>query len=195
MKSKDVSHEYRVMLNSYDNGFFKRDASRLKEALWLVVQALFINSWLPGSAHRRFLLRLFGAKIGKQVIFKSFVRIKFPWKLVVGDYTWIGESCWIDNLERVVIGSHCCLSQGVYLCTGNHDRSSENFTLSVKPIELEDYCWLSAFSKVCPGVTVGKGAMLCFGSVANKSLQPWKIYSGIPCQYIDDRIIRNSSEE
>ena len=59
------------------------------------------RSWFPISGFKRFLLRLFGAKIGKGVVIKPCVNIKYPWKLRIGNYVWIGENVWIDNLDTV----------------------------------------------------------------------------------------------
>ena len=99
---------------------------------------MFVSSSIPGSAHRCFLLRAFGAKIGRGVNIKPRVKVKFPWRLIVGNHSWIGEAVWIDNLAEVEIGANCCVSQGAYLCTGSHDWNSRKFTLITKPIRVED---------------------------------------------------------
>ena len=109
-------------LASYNNTDFQRGAPRWKEALWLAVSAVFFRHSLAvwnGAKIR--LLRLFGAEIGRGVLLKPCVTIKFPWKLTIGDHAWIGEGAWIDNLAEVTIGSHVCLSQGAMLLTGTHD--------------------------------------------------------------------------
>ncbi|MCI5140784.1 MAG: colanic acid biosynthesis acetyltransferase WcaF [Candidatus Electrothrix sp. ATG1] len=179
--------QYKVRLDRYDNRAFDRGAGKVKEALWLLVQALLITSWVPGSWHRVVLLRLFGARIAPGVVLRPRLRVKFPWRLMIGKHTWIGESCWIDNLAEVRIGAHCCLSQGTCLCTGNHDWSAEYFDFYARPIMLHDYVWTAAFSKIGPGVMVGEGAVLSFGSVAVRNLGPWKIYAGIPCSVVKAR--------
>src|SRR5262249_42902381 len=109
-----------VDLRTFDNQSLDRGRAPWVEALWLIVSTLLVDSSVPGSRHRVFLLRMFGASIGRRVAFKPRVRIKFPWRLEIGDDTWIGESVWIDNLAKVEIGSHCCISQGAYICTGSH---------------------------------------------------------------------------
>lgn len=87
-----------MRLDAYTTGGFDRGAPRWKEALWLAISGLLVASWLPGSGWRKRLLRAFGATIGWDVAIKPGVRIKFPWRLSVGDYSWIGEDVWIDNL-------------------------------------------------------------------------------------------------
>lgn len=180
-----------MRLDKYENSQFDRGASRIKESLWLLCGGLLITSWFPGSAWRIKLLRLFGALIGKGVVIKPKFRVTFPWRMVVGDYCWIGEGVWFDNLLEIRLGNHVCISQGVYLCTGSHDWSRQGFDLIVKPINIESQSWISAMSKVGPGVTVGEGAVLTLGSVATQTLMPWSVYGGSPAIKIKKRSISN----
>src|SRR6202008_897922 len=115
------------------------------------------SSSIPGTRHRRLLLRMFGAQIGRRVVLKPRMRVKFPWRLRVGDDAWIGEDVWIDNLAEGNIGSPCCISQGAYLCKGSHDWASMEFDLIVKPIVLRNHTWICARAVLSPGVTVGTG--------------------------------------
>lgn len=165
-----------VRLDTFDNHWFLRGRTRWVEAVWLVTQALFVRSWLPGSFHRRVLLRLFGAKIGKGVQIKPGLRVKFPWKLSIGSWAWIGEDVWIDNLALVEIESHCCVSQGAYLCTGSHDWTSPSFDLIAKPIAVGRGAWIGARACIGPGVRVGTGAVIAMGSVATRDVPQWTIY-------------------
>jgi putative colanic acid biosynthesis acetyltransferase WcaF len=179
----DNSVMQKPCLGQYDNGSFQRGRVGLLEALWVAVQAVTVSCWIPGSAHRRWLLRLFGARIGRGVVIKPGVRVKFPWRLSIGNDTWIGEDVWIDNLAEVTIGSDACISQGSYLCTGSHDWTSSNFGLIVKPVSVGDGAWIAARSVIGPGVTVGECAVLSLGSTATKDLHAWSIYSGNPAQF------------
>lgn len=167
-------------LAKFDNTSFPRGRARWLEALWLLVQWLLVSSAIPGSRHRRFLLRVFGAKIGSGVCIKPRVRIKFPWRLTVGDNSWIGEGVWIDNLEEVSIGANCCLSQEVYICTGNHDWTKPEFNLVAKPVRIGNECWICARGVLAPGVTAERGSVLALGSVATTDLRQWTIYQGVP---------------
>jgi putative colanic acid biosynthesis acetyltransferase WcaF len=103
---------------------------------------------------------MFGATIGDGVVVRHRVRIHWPWKLTVGDHSWIGEDVWILNLERVRIGSNVCVSQGVLLCTGSHDRRSPTFEYDNAPIVVEDGAWVAARATVLRGVTVGADATI-----------------------------------
>ena len=176
-----------MRLDTYDSQSFARGRWKWIEALWLIAQCLFVSSAIPGAAHRRWILRLFGASIGHEVDIKPRVRVKFPWRLTVGDYSWIGEDVWIDNLAEVKIGSHCCISQGVYLCTGSHDWTKLRFDLIVRAIDVGDHSWIAARSIIGPGVTIGEGGVLSLGSVATSNLAPWSIYSGTPAVRIKAR--------
>lgn len=176
-----------MRLDLFHNTNFVRGASRPKEALWLLVSGLLVESWLPGSAWRVALLRVFGAQMGAAVVIKPCVKIKFPWRLCVGDYSWIGERAWIDNLANVTIGDHVCISQDVYLCTGSHDWSSEGFDLIFKTIVVESYAWLGAKSIIGPGCEAGEGSVVTLGSVVSGRLEPWTIYTGAPAKPIRQR--------
>jgi putative colanic acid biosynthesis acetyltransferase WcaF len=152
-----------------------------------MVQAMLFRSSLPGSSWRAALLRAFGARIGRGVVIKPGVTVTFPWKLAVGDFSWLGERVWIDNLADVWIGSHCCISQGAYLCTGNHRWDAAAFDLAAAPIRIEAQCWIGAMARVGPGVTCGEGAVLTLGSVATADLAEWRIYGGNPAVEVRQR--------
>jgi putative colanic acid biosynthesis acetyltransferase WcaF len=176
-----------VLLGKYNNGWFSRGRSKFVEILWLVLDAAFVRSRVPGSVHRRAILCAFGALIGKRVLIKPGVRIKFPWRLEIGNDSWVGEDVWIDNLAPVKIGSNCCISQGVYICTGSHNWGTPTFDLIVKSVKIEDGAWLASRSVIGPGVIVGEGAVLSLGSVATSDLAPWGIYQGIPATFVKQR--------
>jgi putative colanic acid biosynthesis acetyltransferase WcaF len=180
-----------MRLDQYTIGTYTPGASYGKQLIWYFVGDPLLRSyWLPLSALKVWILRSFGATIGEGVRIKPGVRVKFPWRLTIGDHTWIGENAWIDNVAPVTIGSHVCLSQAVYLCTGNHDWSDPTFKLTSSSIQLEEGCWIAARATIGPGVTVGQGAVLGLGSVTGRSLQPMKIYVGNPAQPIKERVIK-----
>ena len=133
------------------------------------------------------LLRLFGARIGRGLVIKPHVRIKYPWRLAVGDHCWIGEGVWIDNLADVTLGSHVCLSQGAYLCTGSHDHRRRTFDLITRPIRVEDGAWVAARTTLLPGVTVGANALVAGGSVVVKDVEAGAIVVGNPAAAIGRR--------
>jgi len=148
---------------------------------------IFKSSWLPVSAIKVILLRIFGASIGKGVNIKPCVNIKYPWKLSIGNDTWIGENVWIDNLDTTAIGANCCISQGALLLCGNHNYKKDTFDLMIGKILLEDGVWIGAKATVCPGVTCKSHAILSAGSVATKNLEPYSIYQGNPAIKVRDR--------
>ena len=179
-----------INLSTPDNSEYEKSRSTLAWALWYFIGAPILkSSLLWPSVLKVFVLRTFGARVGMGVYIKPGVKVKFPWLLSIGDHTWIGEDVWIDNLAEVRIGSHVCVSQGAYLCTGNHDWSSPNMKLFRSPIELQDGCWIGARSTVCPGITVAAGAILTVGSVATKPIPPFQIWAGNPATYARNRVV------
>lgn len=166
-----------MRLNLFRNTTFERGASRPKEAFWFLVSGLFVESWLPGSGWRVALLRLFGARMGAGIVIKPGVKVKFPWRLCVGDHSWIGEKAWIDNLGQVTIGSHVCISQGAYMCTGSHDWSSKKFDLIVAPITISDHAWICAYTTMAPGSNIGEGAVVTMGGLVSGRIDDWTIWT------------------
>ena len=180
-----------IDLSRTDSSELVRGRSRFVEALWLFVGAPIVASrFMLSTRVRSQILRLFGARIGTHMYMKPGVRVKFPWYLTVGDHCWIGEDVWIDNLAPVKLESHVCVSQGAYLCTGNHDWSTSNMRLFIRPICLDRGCWVGAKTVVGPGVTVGECAILTAGSVASKDLAPYGIYAGNPAVFTKRRVVR-----
>jgi putative colanic acid biosynthesis acetyltransferase WcaF len=170
-----------------------------KQLLWFFIGFPLVRShFIPVSSFKVWLLRQFGSQIGTGVRIKPDVQVKFPWLLTIGDHCWIGESVWLDNIEPIVIENHVCISQGVYLCTGNHDWSDPQFRYISKSIHIESESWIAASASVGPGVHVGRGAVLTLGSVALQSLKPMIVYSGNPAVQIKQRLIKpgvNSNSE
>lgn len=180
-------------LSKYDNSWFHVGGGRLKVVTWYFINALFLNcSWNPSSGLKVRLLRIFGAKVGKEVVIKPSVNVKYPWNLSIGDYSWIGENVWIDNLVQVTVGSNVCISQGAMLLCGNHNYKRQTFDLMVKPIVIEDGAWVGARSTVCPGVTMHSHSVLAVGSIASKDLMPYSIYRGNPAVKVAERVMTES---
>lgn len=176
-------------LSLYSTGGYN-PGNPIKRLLWYFTNVLFfINPLNPSSGIKVLLLRLFGAKIGKDVVIKPAVNIKYPWMLSIGNHTWIGEKVWIDNLAQVNIGEHCCISQGAMLLCGNHNFSKVTFDLITKPITLENGSWVGAFAIVAPGVTLRSHSVLAVNSVATRDLDPYSIYQGNPAQKVKERNI------
>lgn len=176
-------------LSLFKNGWYQ-PGSTLKRLSWYVANQLFLNTSIPyPSAFKCKILKLFGAKIGRGVVIKPLVSIKYPWFLSIGDNSWIGENVWIDNLVQVNIGANVCVSQGAMLLTGNHDYKKESFDLTTGKITLEDGVWIGAKSVVCPGVICKSHSVLAVSSVATKDLEAYSIYQGNPAVKLRNRII------
>lgn len=147
-----------IRLDRFDNSSFDRGAPAWKETAWGLVRLLFFLTAVPWpSRFKVLLLRMFGAKIGPGVVIRPRVNITFPWRFECGSHVWIGEEALILSLAPVVLGSHVCLSQRVFLCTGSHEFDSENFDLVTKPVRIGDHTWIAAGAFIGPGVRVGAG--------------------------------------
>ncbi|MET3114754.1 putative colanic acid biosynthesis acetyltransferase WcaF [Pedobacter sp. CG_S7] len=163
--------------------------SKFRIVLWYITNLfIFKSGIIPNSNILVTILRLFGAKIGIDVRIKPFIDIKYPWKLRVGDHSWLAN-CYIENLEEVIIGENVCVSQKAMLLTGNHNYKTTSFDLITSPIILEDGVWIGANATVCAGVTVKSHAILTVGSVATKDMERYFIYQGNPAVKTKARVI------
>ncbi|WP_251067409.1 WcaF family extracellular polysaccharide biosynthesis acetyltransferase [Streptomyces sp. ISL-36] len=152
-------------LAGYDKG-----RGKLVQALWFAVMNTVFMAWFCPARLRVALLRAFGATIGDGVLVRHRVRILWPWKLTVGDHTWIGEGAWLLNLEPITLGAHVCVSQEALLCAGSHDHRAADFRYRNAPITVEDGAWIAARATVLAGVTVGRHAVVAAGTTLHKDL-------------------------
>jgi putative colanic acid biosynthesis acetyltransferase WcaF len=151
------------------------------QTFWFCLGSPLLSArWLPGSSWRVLLLRLFGARIGNNCRIKPGLRVKFPWRLSVGHSCWLAEDAWLDNLATISIGDRVCISQGAYLCTGNHNFRSPSFDLRLGTIQIASDVWIAARVVIAPGTCIGPGAVVCLGAVASGDIAANAILSGNP---------------
>jgi putative colanic acid biosynthesis acetyltransferase WcaF len=180
-----------VRLSAFRNQWYRPGRPLAVQRAWFFFGAPVLRlTILPFSSIRRIVLRLFGAKVGPGVVIKPGVRVKYPWLLEVGSDCWIGEDCWIDNLAPVKVGADVCISQGAYLCTGNHDWSDPAFGLIVRPISIDDGAWIGAKAIVGPGTAVGECAVVTAGSMVSGSVPPFEIHGGNPAVFLKRRRVK-----
>jgi putative colanic acid biosynthesis acetyltransferase WcaF len=163
---------------------------QVKRVLWSFGKILFRLIPHPLYASRCVLLRLFGAKIGKEVHIYNSAEIYFPWNLEVGDYGAIGEKAYIYNLGRIVIGVKATVSHRAHLCAGTHDFCNSSLPLLKPPIVIEDQVWVCADAFVGPNVVVGEGEIVGARAVVTKNVEPWSVVVGNPAKIIKMRVIK-----
>lgn len=179
-----------VDLSTFTNRQYQPGRGWFARLMWYAVSLLvFESGWVPVSGVKVRILRWFGGQVGRGVVIKPHVRIKYPWRLSVGDHCWIGQQAWIDNLDDVRFGNHVCVSQGVYLCTGSHDHRRSTFDLITRPITLEDGVWLGARALVLPGVHIGSHAVVAAGAVVTKDVPAAAMMAGSPARVTGQRTI------
>ena len=168
----------RVDLARYAEPVIADNRSGAWRIAWHVVSALVFQSAVVLPARwKAAVLRSFGARIGRGVVIKPRVTIKYPWFLELGDHVWLGEGVWIDNHTTVGIGSDVCISQGAYLFTGNHDWNDPLFRFFCKPITVEDGVWVGAKAVVCPGSALRRMSVVGVGVVWSGTTAPAGVYT------------------
>lgn len=163
--------------------------NRLLRALWGVVYLLFFRfSPFPFYAWRAWLLRLFGAQIGRGCHIHSNVKVWAPWNLILGDYVGVSNGSTIYCMDRIKIGDYAVISQGTHLCAGSHDFNTPNMQLVTAPIFIGSRVWLCAESFVGPGVSIAEGSVVGARGVVTKSINdPWLVWAGVPVRQIGVR--------
>lgn len=163
----------------------------VKRILWTLGKFFFRNSPRIAFGYRNAILRLFGAKIGKNVHIYSSTVVWFPWNLEIGDWSAIGEDTLIYNLGHVRIGEKATISHRVHVCAGTHDYANPSLPLLRQEIYIGSQTWICANAFVGPGTNIGEGAIVGAGAVIMKNAEAWGIYAGNPAKYIKQRVIRN----
>ena len=167
--------------------------NKLKRLCWNVCCFILFRPFaLPiFNKWRSFILRIWGAKIGKGSVIHASSNIWAPWNLEVGQRTCIGPKSIIYNPGKIILGNKVAISQYSYLCTATHDYQSKQHTLYWKPIKVNDRAWVAADAFVGPGVTIGEGAIVGARAAVFNDVAAWTVVGGNPAKYIKDRIIKD----
>lgn len=168
------------------SGFRGRSAFVVQ--IWWFVEATFFR-FSPQFAYgfRRFLLRLFGAKIGSSVLVRPTVRVTYPWKVTVGDNSWIGDDVVLYSLGEIVIGCNTVISQRSYICAGDHDYRDPFFSIRALAVNIGSENWIATDVYVAPGVSIGNGNVIGARSSVFKDLPNGMICLGSPCRPVKAR--------
>lgn len=161
--------------------------------LWGLGKVLFRLSPRPCFGFRRWLLRVFGAKVGANVHIYSSALIYYPWNLQVGADSAIGEWALIYNLGKVTIGERTTISQRAHLCAGTHDYRTPSLPLLKPPIVIGDEVWVCADAFVGPNVVVANGAVIGACSVVTRNVDPLTVVAGNPAKFVKARLISDSN--
>lgn len=166
--------------------------NRVTRVIWDVSATIFFKySPRPLHAWRSFVLRLFGATIGKGVHVYPGVKIWAPWNLLLQDGCGIANGVTLYSQGKITIGKKAVISQGAHLVAGTHDYTNPGFPLVTSPIVIGDFAWVAAEAFIHPGVTVGTGCVVGARSVVTRDLPEWMVCAGQPCKPIKERIPQN----
>ena len=179
-----------VDLSKYDISWFDRGRPKWFVLLWWLVQAIaFPLSWHNLNSFRCWLLKLFGAKVGKRVVIRPSARFTYPWKITIGDDSWIGDDVNLYSIDEIIIGSQCVISQKSYLCTGSHKLNDPAFGLLTAPIKIGNGVWLAYDCFVAPGVQIGANTVIGSRSSVFTNIPNQKIAFGTPCRVQRHRVL------
>jgi putative colanic acid biosynthesis acetyltransferase WcaF len=161
-------------------------------ALWTVVQAtLWRLAWKRIYVLRPALLRVFGAQVAWRTQIAGSAAVYFPWRLTIGAETAIGPGVTLYNLGRLRIGERVVISQNAYLCGGTHDYTRASYPLICKELTIGDDVWIGASAFLCPGLSIGQGAVVGACSVVTRDVEPWTVVAGNPARIIRRRVLQD----
>ncbi|MBD3880204.1 colanic acid biosynthesis acetyltransferase WcaF [Phormidium tenue FACHB-886] len=171
-----------VDLRCYNQSKFDRGRSTSVILLWWLVQAIVF----PLTPHfmnavRAALLRLFGARIGRGVVIRPTARFTYPWKVTIGDYSWIGDDVVMYSLDRITIGDHCVISQKSYVCTGSHSIHDPAFGLKTAAVVIGNGAWVASNCFIAPGTQIGANAVIGACSAVFRDMPNQHVCWGNPC--------------
>ncbi|PFA99191.1 colanic acid biosynthesis acetyltransferase WcaF [Priestia megaterium] len=177
-----------IKLNKYNQDWYSRGRGGLVVLMWWFIQGTIFRFSLHNMYKwRNFLIRLFGAEIGKGVRIRSNVKFTYPWKVSIGDYSWVGDNVQFYSLDDIHIGSNCVISQESYLCTGSHNIKDPHFGLITKPIVIKDGAWVASDVFVYPGVTINEMGVVAARSTVIKDIPANEVHAGSPAKYVKKR--------
>ena len=188
LKADHIMLNNKIRLNLYNQSWYSRGKKGWIVIMWWLIQSsIFRFSFHNMYGWRNFLLRLFGAKIGQGVKVRSNAKFTYPWKVSIGDYSWIGDNVQFYSLDTICVGSNCVVSQESYLCTGSHNIKDPHFGLIVKPIIIKDGAWVASDVFVYPGVTINEMAVVAARSTVIKDIPANEVHAGSPAKYVKKR--------
>ena len=168
-------------------GITSRD--RLRRIIWNIAWLVFGRP-SPNLLHpwRRWLARIFGARVGKDVHIYPQAKIWAPWNLKMGDRSCLANGVGCYNVAAIEIGEDAVISQDAFLCTATHDYNDPAFPLLIAPITIEAQAWVAAGAFLSPGLTIHQGAVVGARSVVTTSVPAWSVVAGNPARFIKSRV-------
>ncbi|MGR3766033.1 WcaF family extracellular polysaccharide biosynthesis acetyltransferase [Rossellomorea sp. NS-SX7] len=178
----------KINLKNYNQNSYDRGKNGAFVLIWWFIQSTFFRLSFHNMYNwRNMILRMFGAKIGKGVKVRASAKFTYPWKIEVGDNSWIGDNVKLYSLDNIIIGSNCVVSQESYLCTGSHDIIDPHFSLVTKPINIKDGAWIASDVFIYPGVIIGEMGVAAARSTVLHNIPSNEIHAGSPARYIKNR--------
>jgi len=167
-----------------------RKYTRAEQAMrvaWAFGRWLVRLSPHPCYGWRRWVLRLFGARVGRAVRTAASTHIYMPWNVEIGDWAALGPDVFIYSLGRVRIGDRATVSYRTHVCAGTHDFTDPTMPLLKPSVTIEEDAWVGTDAFIGPGLIVGRGAIVAAKAVVVKNVEPFTMVGGHPAHVIGQR--------
>jgi putative colanic acid biosynthesis acetyltransferase WcaF len=178
----------KIDLLKYSQEGYSRGKNSIIVLIWWLVQGTLFRFSLHNMYEwRNILLRIFGAHIGGNVKIRSSAKCTYPWKVSIGDNSWVGDNVQLYSLDEIHVGANCVISQDSYLCTGSHDMKDPYFGLITKPIVIKDGAWVASDVFIYPGVIINELGVVAARSTVTRDIPANEVHAGSPAKYIKNR--------
>ncbi|OGK21868.1 hypothetical protein A3C23_00785 [Candidatus Roizmanbacteria bacterium RIFCSPHIGHO2_02_FULL_37_13b] len=156
-----------------------------------IINAIFNHCLFP--FFRVFILRLFGANIGKNCVmhnvqFYNYYHNGFS-SLKIADNCFLGNEVMIDLAGKVILSNHVTLSNRSFILTHTNVGFKEHplqkyIKKNTKTTVFDNGCFIGVGSIIMPGVKIGKESVVGAGSVVTVDVPPRSVVAGSPAKII-----------
>ena len=114
-----------------------------------------------------------------------------PERIHIGSHVFISHGAAFHAVGGIWIGDNISISPNVHIHTSNHRYEGDALPYDahsvLKPVRIESHAWIGANVLICPGVTIGEGAIVAMGAVVTKDVPPLTLVGGNPARPIRER--------
>lgn len=161
--------------------YFKEAVDEMMRARTLCAKA---NAKMPDDpTYVADLEELFGRKLEDVRILTPFTcdfgnRVKF------GKGVFINHSAILSASGGIEFEDGIMAAPGLKIATINHDMDDRHLTYTYGKVIVKKNAWLGLNVTICPGVTIGKYAVVAAGAVVTKEVPDYAVVGGVPAKVI-----------
>lgn len=166
---------------SVKESYFAEAAEEMMRSRVLCAKA---NAILPDdSSYVNYLEELFGRKLEDVRILTPF-SCDFGNRVTFGKNVFINHSAILSSSGGIEFGDNVMVAPGLKIATINHDMYDRHVTYTYGKVTVKENAWIGMGVTICPGVTIGKYAVVAAGAVVTKDVPDYAVVGGVPAKVI-----------